>query len=334
MEAELHRGFFNIYKPAGMTSRDVVNEVQWHIRNDTGNRKLKLGHTGTLDPLAEGVMVLVMGCATRLTPWMLLHSKRYRGRFRLGQWSESGDLETPVQHDARPLPNQATIESVLPRFLGTIQQRPPAHSAIKIDGQRAHKRLRRGESVTVPMRSVRIDHIAVEAFETPEFVIDVHCGSGTYLRTLGKDIAEAADCTAVMTHLVRTEVGPFSLDKSVSLSSLTSGGSWRDCLLPMEVGLTHLRRAIVSPEDVTRLRNGLSIDVDTPNLAEPSTQPGDAAPHERKDASLNDVLAVCQEGHAVAILRQRRRDEDCAADDRGGKTAARFRPHRVFPPEA
>ncbi|MEM9368320.1 MAG: tRNA pseudouridine(55) synthase TruB [Planctomycetota bacterium] len=332
METTPPSGYFNVRKPAGITSRDLVNEVQRHIRTDTGFRKLKLGHTGTLDPLATGVMVLVVGTATRLTPWMLLHPKRYRGRFRLGQSSPSGDLETPVQHDPRPLPSRDVLEAVLPQFLGTIRQQPPAHSAIKIDGQRAHKRQRRGEVVNVPERSVRIDHITLESFQATEFVIDVGCGSGTYLRTLGKDIAEAADSTAVMTQLERTAVGPFAVGDAVCLPSLSNGSQWREHLLPIETGLNHLRHLTVSAEDALRLKNGLPIDADDKHGASfnPRNQTRPSAINQ--DVSTSDVLAVTQEGRAIAILREGTRAKESM--DAGWSRRVRFRPHRVFPSDA
>ncbi len=253
-------GFFNVNKPAGMTSRDVVNRIQWSLRRAAGLRKWKFGHTGTLDPLATGVMVITAGAATRLTPWVLDHAKRYTGTFQLGVNSLSGDTETPAEPDNRPLPTRAAIEAAVKIWTGEIEQTPPAHSAIKIDGERAHVRIRRGEDVQMPSRRVRIDRNELIAFDPPLFKLDVVCSSGTYLRTLGRDVAESAGSTALMTGLIRTEVGPFKIDDAVSWETLTAAKDWTPWLLPMTTALPHLSRVDCSPHQAVALTRGQPIE--------------------------------------------------------------------------
>ena len=280
-------GFFNVNKPAGMTSRDVVNRIQWSLRRATGNKKWKFGHTGTLDPLARGVMVVAAGSATRLTPWVLDHAKRYRGTFRLGVCSPSGDTETAAEPDDRPLPSRDALLKSTRVWLGEIQQTPPAHSAIKIGGERAHVRVRRGEDVQMPTRRVRIDRNDLVEFDPPHFKLDVVCSSGTYLRSLGRDVARTAGNTALMTDLVRTRVGPFRLEEAVDLDRLIESEEWSRWILPMTTALPHLERVVCTPQQAAALRSGQPIDRIVINRIEGG---GEAA-------------AVDTEGRLIAIVR-------------------------------
>lgn len=221
MSASL-RGFLVCDKPAGVTSRDVVNWVQRRMRHDFPTvRKLKVGHTGTLDPLATGVLVIAIGAATRLTDQVHTLAKRYRGTFRLGAFSDSGDIDGEVIEDvSKPIPGAAQLADACKSFTGVIEQVPPAHSAIHIDGVRAYQRVRRGEKVCMPSRTVEIHDLRLIRYEPPRFTIDVRCGGGTYIRTLGIDIAKSAGSVAVMTELVRTSIGDFHLDEALSREQL------------------------------------------------------------------------------------------------------------------
>src|SRR5262245_35406014 len=197
-------GLLNIDKPAGLTSRDVVSRVQRLVRPQ------KVGHAGTLDPLATGVLVVAVGPATRLVEYVQRMPKTYQGTFLLGRTSDTEDVEGEVvELDSPPVPTRAEIDAALPRFIGTIEQRPPAYSALKVAGRRAHKLARRGEAVELAPRPVEIHAIELLRYEYPEMELRIDCGSGTYVRSLGRDVAEAVDTGAVMAALRRLAIGPF-----------------------------------------------------------------------------------------------------------------------------
>jgi tRNA pseudouridine55 synthase len=210
-------GILNIDKPAGMTSRAVVNGVQRLVRPH------KAGHAGTLDPLATGVLVVCLGKATRLIEYVQQQRKRYVGEFEFGLTSDTEDVEGEVQRAAGAAePSIDEIQSALPRFLGQILQRPPAYSALKVGGERAYKLARRGESVNLAPRKITIHSLTLVEYHYPRLVLDIVCGSGTYVRSLGRDIAESVNSCSVMTSLRRTAVGCFHIERSVPFSELNA----------------------------------------------------------------------------------------------------------------
>ncbi len=212
-------GFLNIDKPAGMTSRDVVNRIQRLVR------PCKVGHAGTLDPLATGVLVVCLGHATRLVDYVHRYAKRYEAMFLLGRESDTEDVEGQVTEllDA-PTIDQGRLDAVLPRFVGRISQIPPAHSALKVDGQRAYSRARRGEAVVMEARPVTI-HALHGSISKPDVMrLDITCGTGTYVRSLGRDIARAMGTGAVMSELRRLAIGPFAGEQAVALPVLEQEG--------------------------------------------------------------------------------------------------------------
>ena len=189
-------GLLNLNKPAGMTSRDVVNIVQ------RLSRPAKAGHAGTLDPLADGVLVVCVGSATRLIEYVQRMPKRYVGTFLLGRQSPTEDIEGEVTElpDA-PVPTREQIEAAARRFVGRIEQRPPAFSALKIRGRPAYKLARQGKPVELAPRPVEIYRIEVKKYRYPELVLEIDCGGGTYVRSLGRDLAESLGTAAVMSAL-------------------------------------------------------------------------------------------------------------------------------------
>src|SRR6478609_12096076 len=208
-------GLLNVDKPAGITSRDVVNRVQRLVRPH------KVGHAGTLDPLATGVLVIAIGPATRLIEYVQRMPKSYQGTFLLGRTSDTEDVEgNVVELPHTPVPSRDDILAAIPRFLGTIEQRPPAFSALKVAGQAAYKLARRGEAVELAARPVEIISIDLVRYEYPELELRVRCGSGTYIRSLGRDLAEALGSAAVMSQLRRIAIGPFQVEESLQLADL------------------------------------------------------------------------------------------------------------------
>ncbi|MGB7344149.1 MAG: tRNA pseudouridine(55) synthase TruB [Pirellulaceae bacterium] len=280
-------GFLNCNKPAGMTSRDVVNVVQRRLKRD----KIKVGHCGTLDPLAEGVLLLGVGPAVRLTSFVQDQPKHYVGKFRLGASSETGDLEDGfATHDELPVPTREQLESACEELTGQIEQVPPAYSAIWIDGQRAYDRVRRGEVVDMPTRQVMIHQLALADFDFPSMTLDTLCGSGTYIRTLGIDVARAVGSMAVMTHLVRTAIGDFQIDDTVSIDQLRDD-ALEPLLKPASMAVSHLPRLVVNAEGAQRLKNGLCVEGD------PSGEVPEGG----------DLAAFTQSGILCAILRRKPR---------------------------
>ncbi len=203
-------GLLVVNKPRGMTSRQVVDGVErWFPGH-------KVGHAGTLDPLATGVLVLAVGSATRLIEYVQRMSKTYSSIFRLGVVSDTDDADGRIQEfkDA-PIPETAAVAQALRQFLGEIQQVPPAFSAIHHEGQRAYQTARRGGPVELKPRSVVIYDICIHRYEYPRLHLEIHCGKGTYIRSLARDLGRFLGCGAIVEQLQRRRVGPFRLEDAL-----------------------------------------------------------------------------------------------------------------------
>ena len=247
------------------------------LRKANGGKKVKVGHTGTLDPLAEGVLVLAVGRAVRLVPYVQQQPKFYRATFLLGQTTQSGDMEGEVTYrDDLPIPSKAQLEAAAESLTGTITQVPPAHSAIKINGKRAYDLVRAGKQVDVPSRQVEIHHLRITRFQAPEFDMDIGCGSGTYIRTLGMDLAKAAGCVAVMKHLRRYGVGVFQESESVSIDTIRQTDPCR-FLRPAADGIGHLPKMHVDDDQARRLLDGLDLHLDATDSSGKVVTTGEAA---------------------------------------------------------
>jgi tRNA pseudouridine55 synthase len=245
-------GLLVIDKPAGMTSRDVVNRVQrWFPR------KTKIGHTGTLDPLATGVLVVCIGAATRLADYVQAMGKSYSSRFRLGATSTTDDAdgEITTAPNANP-PTREEIDAALASFVGMIEQTPPAVSALKLDGRRAHDLARKGEEVRLAARPVRIDAIRVMHYEWPFLDVEVDCGKGTYIRSIARDLGAKLDCGGLVQTLRRTRVGPFTAEQGISLDSDAATVALR----PMTEAVAGMEQVRVNTDEARRLRQGQWIE--------------------------------------------------------------------------
>ena len=246
-------GLLNLDKPAGVTSRDVVNRVQRLVRPH------KVGHCGTLDPLATGVLVVAIGPATRLVEYVQRMPKTYRGTFLLGRSSDTEDIEGQVtERPSAPIPTELQLRAVLPQFLGTIQQVPPAYSALKVAGQRSYDLARGGNAAEHPPRPVVIESLEIVRYAYPELELLIRCGSGTYVRSLGRDLARAVGTEAVMSALRREAIGPFHAAESTSSGDLTLD-SIRVRLLPPGMALGAMPQISISAEEQHRLALGQSI---------------------------------------------------------------------------
>lgn len=212
-------GLLNIYKPRGISSYDVIR----HLRRGLG-RKLKLGHAGTLDPLAEGVLVLCLGPATKLVQVIQAYPKEYLCLARLGATSTTDDAEGEIQQTpAAAAPADEAVRAAVGKFVGAIEQVPPAHSAVKVGGQRAYKIARRGRTPELSAKTVTVHSLEVVGYEYPHLRLKVRCGSGTYIRALVRDIGRALGVGGYCTELVRTAVGPFAAENAVRIEQIQSG---------------------------------------------------------------------------------------------------------------
>ena len=271
-------GLLNIAKPAGITSRDTVNLVERLAR------PAKVGHAGTLDPLATGVLVICVGAATRLIEYVQRMPKCYVGTFLLGRSSTTEDIEgdvTPLVDP--PIPAAAQIEAAAEKLVGIHLQRPPIFSALKVAGQRAYDLARRGAAVELKPRSIEVYSLKVARFDYPEFVLEIECSGGTYVRSLGRDLAESLGTAAVMSALVRTAIGPWTVHSALDPRTLAAE-DWRACLEPPVKALSALPACELTAAEVKRVRQGLFISV----AAAPPKSP--------------EIAAIDACGRLVAIL--------------------------------
>ena len=207
-----------IDKPAGLSSFGVVARVRRRLSMEAG-KKVKVGHTGTLDPFATGLLILLANKATKLSNQFLKLDKWYEATICLGKTSTTGDPEGEItdQH-VEVIPTFEEVKTVVSKFVGKIMQTVPVFSAVKINGQRAYQLARRGEEVSMPTRQVEIYTIEILSYNYPELVIRTHVSSGTYIRTLGEDIGKALGVGAYLTALRRTQVGDYQIKNAVKLS--------------------------------------------------------------------------------------------------------------------
>jgi tRNA pseudouridine55 synthase len=219
-------GVIPVDKPIGATSRRVVDAVARALGMKT------VGHAGTLDPLADGVVVVCAGHATKLVDYLHDLPKHYTASFLLGRSSPSDDFETPIEVEAEPrVPTREEIAAALPSFRGEILQRPCDYSAVHVDGKRAYRLARKGRPLELAAKRVRIDVLDVTAYEWPRLGVDIVCSSGTFVRAIGRDLAMALGTTAVMESLTRTAVGPFERERSLAMAAVTLE-SVRAAMLP------------------------------------------------------------------------------------------------------
>ncbi|MBJ7501900.1 MAG: tRNA pseudouridine(55) synthase TruB [Sphingopyxis sp.] len=254
-------GWIILDKPVGLGSTQAVGAVK-RVCREAGLGKVKVGHGGTLDPLASGVLPIALGEATKLCGRMLDASKIYDFTVQFGTETAGLDAEGEVIATSDVRPTLAEIEAVLPRFTGPIDQVPPAYSAIKIDGQRAYDRARKGEDVEMKARSVTIyalDLHAAEEGPIENVTLSAHVSKGTYIRSLARDIARAVGSVGHVTMLRRTRAGPFTLEQAISLDKLNAfgqGAAQSEIFLPLEAGLVDIPALNLSPEAAGAIRQG------------------------------------------------------------------------------
>jgi len=218
-------GILLVDKPKEWTSFDAVNKVrrliQYSELNVTGKKRFPVGHTGTLDPMATGLLVLLLGKYTKKAPELTKLDKVYEVTMRLGQTSSTGDVEGEKADVSDLQPTKTEVETALQQFVGDSMQTPPAYSAIKINGQRAYKLARAGKEVTIEPRPVHIETITLDSYEYPLVHFTAHVSSGTYIRSLVEDVGKVLGTGAYMSDLRRTKVGSFDIKKAIPMEQIS-----------------------------------------------------------------------------------------------------------------
>ncbi len=247
-------GVLVVDKPVGMTSHDVVEA----IRRGTGIRRA--GHTGTLDPRASGVLVILVGPAVRLSEYVSASDKRYQAIIRLGSSTDTFDADGKFVRSDQPVNvTEEQFETILKQFEGEIEQTPPPYSAVKVGGRRAYDMARQGEEVELAPRKIQVHHLEVLEWAPPEVVVDVHCSSGTYVRSLANDMGNALGTGAYLVGLRRTKSGRFSLRDATPLRKLQesfTAGNWYQFLIPAAEALADWPAIELNPDDVEEVRHG------------------------------------------------------------------------------
>jgi tRNA pseudouridine55 synthase len=252
-------GVLVVDKPVGLTSHDVVQI----IRNGTNIRRA--GHTGTLDPRASGVLVVLLGPAVRLSEYVSASDKRYQAVLRLGTRTDTYDAEGTVLESTPVNITEEQFKESLAKFVGEIEQVPPPYSAIKVQGRRSYDLARSGEEVELAPRKINVYNLELLEWASPEAVIDVYCSSGTYVRSLAHDVGEDLGCGSHLIGLRRTKSGRFSLRDAVPLSKLRDAfdkGNWYQYLIPAAEALSEWPAVELTSQEVDAIRHGNRIPTD------------------------------------------------------------------------
>ncbi len=270
-----HHGWIILDKPLELGSTQAVGAVKRNLREagllGKGKDKTKVGHGGTLDPLATGVLPIAIGEATKLCGRMLDASKIYEFTIAFGSETETLDAEGEISETSDHLPTLTEVEAILPQFAGAIDQIPPKYSALKIDGKRAYDLARAGETVEMKMRSVTIYSLEIRHPELDsasvgklqDITLTANVSKGTYIRSLARDIARALGTFGYVSMLRRTKAGSFTLKHAISLDKLNEigkGADIKDYLLPLEAGLDDIPAFDLTPDQARLLRQGQVLD--------------------------------------------------------------------------
>lgn len=285
-------GFLNIDKPLGLTSHDVVAR----IRRKTGLKRV--GHAGTLDPLARGVLIVCLGGATRLSEYVMASTKHYRAVIQLGAVTSTYDAEGEIIRQTDPSSvSRDQVAACLSSFIGTIEQVPPMYSAVKRGGQKLYELARRGVTLELEARSIRIDALELTDWDSPRFTLDVVCSAGTYIRSLAYDIGEVLGVGAYLAGLTRTASGAFNLADAVTLDSFLDSSVWDSHVIDPVRALSDWPTVQLQTADCVALQQGRRF----------------ATSEQTDEAAFS--LGIDPNGHLIAVLR---------------RTEGHWWPHKVF----
>jgi tRNA pseudouridine55 synthase len=315
-------------KPLEWTSHQVVAAM----RKWSGQRRI--GHAGTLDPMATGVLLLCLGKATRVSVYLMASTKVYRATLRLGLETTTHDAEGEIIAQREVDLSRERFEAALPAFVGQIDQVPPAYSAVKRQGKRLYEYARQGVEVSVPPRTVEIHSLSVSSWTPPEVILDVACGPGTYVRALARDLGQALGCGASLAALRRVQSGQFRADRSVQLSAIeqaytgTGGEASRAVICanlhPLDLAFARLPAVHLDVEDARRLTMGQSVEAETKAGASagpshgPSIIPADGHSRTFQDTQAHEYARAYGPGEQFLALVVWHRATN------------RWRPHKVF----
>lgn len=245
-------GFLNINKPKWKTSFDVIRDLRYITKIN------KMGHTGTLDPLAEGVLVIAIEEATKLIEFLMKNDKEYSAELILGSVSDTYDAQGQIEESGSRKPTLKEITKVLEKFKGDIDQVPPAFSAIRVGGKRAYQLAREGKEVKLKSRKVHVSDLKLISYKYPSLKIDVTCSSGTYIRSLANDIGKELKVGAYLNDLIRIRVGKFNLENSLLLEDIAKKGI-NECIIPVEEVFNDVFKIDINKEEFDALGFGQPI---------------------------------------------------------------------------
>ena len=251
-------GIILVDKPQNWTSHDVVAKLRGVLH------ERRIGHSGTLDPLATGLLVVFVGRATRAVEFAEADSKEYITGLHLGVSTDTQDITGNIVASSGALPDEAALREAIGRFIGDIEQIPPMYSAIKIGGKKLYELARRGESVERAPRKITVSAIDIAGRDGDDYILNISCSKGTYVRTLCSDIGEALGCGACMSSLRRTRAGVFSVDDAHSLADIEAAvreGRLSDIILPVDTLFASFPKLTVSQSAAKRLKNGNIIKI-------------------------------------------------------------------------
>lgn len=272
-------GVLVVDKPVGMTSHDVVQAIR------RGSNIRRAGHTGTLDPRASGVLVVLIGPAVRLSEYVSASDKRYQAVIMLGTSTDTYDADGKTTSSSPVNVTEEQFNEELQKFVGQIEQVPPPYSAVKVQGRKAYDRARSGEEFELEPRIINVYSLEVLEWAPPEVVVDVNCSSGTYVRSLANDLGARLGCGATLTGLRRTKSGRFSLRDAVSLRKLNEAfvdGSWYQYLIPAAEALSDWPMIELNQEQMDAIRHGHRISAESREQAK--------------------VCGVSEQGELVALM--------------------------------
>ena len=323
-------GILNVDKPLEWTSHQAVAVV----RRWSGQRRI--GHAGTLDPLATGVLLLCLGKATRVSPYLMASTKVYRTTLRLGLETTTHDAEGEVVARREVNVDRQEVERALARFLGQIDQVPPAYSAVKRQGKRLYEYARQGIEVEVAPRSVEIHDLVIIDWAPPDLVLDVTCGPGTYVRSLARDLGQALSCGASLVDLRRLQSGQFRVERALSLLEIEAAYAGagveaghaaaraRVCALirahlhPLDRAFAHLPALILDAEGARRLTMGQEVEGEAEDGPRAGLVPADGHSRTYEDAQIHHYARAYGPGEQFLALVARREGTN------------RWRPRKVF----
>ena len=274
-------GVLVVDKPIGITSHDVVQIVR------NGTRIKRAGHTGTLDPRASGVLVVLLGPAVRLSEYVSAEDKRYHAVIQLGKKTDTFDEEGSITGTS-PVDDITAeqFEEALKGFIGEIEQVPPPYSAVKVNGRKAYELARKGEEVELEPRIIHVHSLELLEWDSPQALVDVHCSSGTYVRSLANDLGEILKCGAMLAGLRRTKNGKFTLNDAIPLRKLTEAfqdGTWYKYLIPAAEALDEWPTINLTDEEIDLVRHGHRI---------------------KREEKIGDMArAITEQGELVALMQ-------------------------------